>query len=71
MHSGFGNYSLPTCFNWLSEQGVVVQRDRKYLVALGLVWAERDMGALYISILGLYGIVPLGAIHLPDRPATH
>ena len=30
------------------------------------------MGALYIlSILGLYGIVPLGAIYLPHRPAAH
>ena len=29
------------------------------------------MGALYISIPGLRGVMLLGAIHLPHRPAYH
>ena len=58
-HSGFGNYSLPTCFNYLSEQWVGGLEGRIGLPAqqpiscLGLAWAERGMGALYISILSL------------------
>ena len=29
------------------------------------------VGTLYISILGLLGIVPLAAVYLPHRPAAH
>ena len=57
---GFGNYLLPTCFNCLTEQGVGGLEGRIGLPALqpvpclsGLAWAERGMGILYISILGL------------------
>ena len=64
LRSGFGNYSLPTCFNCLSEQwgggGGLFRGDHsptcfaaKYLVSLGLAWAERGMTALHTSILGL------------------
>ena len=43
----------------------------QYLVSLGFAWAERGMGTLYISILGLQEIVPLGAIYLPQHPTAH
>ena len=33
-----------------------------YLVSLGLAWVDWGMGALYVSILGLWGVAPLGAI---------
>ena len=53
----FGNYSPPTRFNCLCEQGVGGFRGTyrptcicsQYLVSLGLAWAERGMGALYIK----------------------
>ena len=43
----------------------------QYLVSLGPAWAERDMGALYISIPGLWGVVPFDATCLSHRPAAH
>ena len=53
--SAFGNYSLPTCFNCPFEQGVGglegcigLPACSQHLVSLGLAWAERGMGALYI-----------------------
>ena len=42
-----------------------------YLVSLGLAWAERGMGTLYISLLGLKDVVPLAAIRLSHHPAAH
>ena len=36
-----------------------------------LAWVERGMGALYISIPGLLGVVLLGALRLSHHPAAH
>ena len=71
--SGFGNYSSPTCFSCLSEQGVWGLEGRIGLPALQPVpcLSGSCMGALYISILGLSGIVLLGAVYLPHHPAAH
>ena len=33
--------------------------------------AKRGMGTLYLSLLGLWGIVPVGAVYLSHRPAFH
>ena len=38
---GYRGAHRPTCFAVM------------YLISLGLAWAERGMGAMYISILGL------------------
>ena len=60
--SAFGNYSLPIRFNCLFELGAGGFRGTHRPTCLAastlslgvIVWAERDMGALYIlSILGL------------------
>ena len=40
-------------------------------VSLGLVGVEKGMGVLYISILGLYGVVRLGSIRLSHHHAVH
>ena len=56
--SGFGNYSFPTHLNCRSERGLgslegCIGLPALQLVPLGLAWAERGMGILYICIPGL------------------
>ena len=40
-------------------------------IPLGLVWMQRGLGALYVSIPGLQGVVLLGVIRLSHCPTTH
>ena len=68
--SSFGNSPLPL------EQGVVgleghIELCSQYFVPPGLAWVERGMGALYISMPCLQGVVLLGAICLSHCPAAH
>ena len=64
-------FSLPTCFNCSSEQvvgGSEYLLCSQYLVPLVLEWVE--MGALYISMPGLWSVVLFSTIHLSHCPAN-
>ena len=58
LHSGFGNYSLPTCFNCLAEQG---RKDAyAYLLCNQQVWCGwRGAWATFISIHLFYKVLCL------------
>ena len=63
--------TVPLSKGWGAWRGIQAYLHcSHYLVPLGLAWAERGMGALYISIPGLKGVVLLGAIHLSHCPDT-
>ena len=76
LHSGFGNihYShISTASLSIGgglEGHIVYLLCIQNLVSLGLVGREGH-GTLYISILGLQCVVPLGVIRLSHRPAAH
>ena len=77
--SAFGNYSPPTRFNCLFEQGVggfSGMHRPTCLAAITLaLWVLRGQRGAWApciyKVYVVYRIVPLGAIYLPHRPAAH